>query len=129
MTINIDAKGLKCPEPIMLLHKAIRDSNSGDLIHLTATDKSTKRDVDKFCESEPWTRHLMAPESVLLEKKSCLLSKKQVQSMWTGQCAFIEEQDSPLTKGEIICYDESRNLVAVGTIENQLVTPKRCFIG
>jgi len=50
MTINIDAKGLKCPEPIMLLHKAIRDSNSGDLIHLTATDKSTERDVDKFCE-------------------------------------------------------------------------------
>ena len=50
MTINIDAKGLKCPEPIMLLHKAIRDSNSGDLIQLTATDKSTERDVDKFCE-------------------------------------------------------------------------------
>ena len=50
MTINIDAKGLKCPEPIMLLHKAIRDSNSGDLIYLTATDKSTERDVDKFCE-------------------------------------------------------------------------------
>ena len=50
MTINIDAKGLKCPEPIMLLHKAIRDSNSVDLIHLTATDRSTERDVSKFCE-------------------------------------------------------------------------------
>lgn len=50
MTINIDAKGLKCPEPIMLLHKAIRDSNSGDLIYLTATDRSTERDVSKFCE-------------------------------------------------------------------------------
>jgi tRNA 2-thiouridine synthesizing protein A len=50
MTINIDAKGLKCPEPIMLLHKAIRDSNSGDLIHLTTTDRSTERDVSKFCE-------------------------------------------------------------------------------
>ena len=50
MKINIDAKGLKCPEPIMLLHKAIRESNSGDLIYLTATDKSTERDVDKFCK-------------------------------------------------------------------------------
>jgi tRNA 2-thiouridine synthesizing protein A len=50
MIINIDAKGLKCPEPIMLLHKAIRESNSGDLIHLTATDKSTERDIDKFCK-------------------------------------------------------------------------------
>ena len=50
MKINIDAKGLKCPEPIMLLHKAIRESNSGDLISLSATDKSTERDVDKFCK-------------------------------------------------------------------------------
>ena len=50
MIINIDAKGLKCPEPIMLLHKAIRESNSGDWIHHTATDKSTERDIDKFCK-------------------------------------------------------------------------------
>ena len=50
MKIDIDAKGLKCPEPIMLLHKAIKESNPGDFIHLNATDISTERDVKKFCD-------------------------------------------------------------------------------
>lgn len=50
MKIKIDATGLKCPEPIMLLHKAIRESDDGDFIEMNATDPSTERDVDKFCE-------------------------------------------------------------------------------
>ena len=50
MKIEIDATGLKCPEPIMLLHKAIRESDDGDFIEMNATDPSTDRDVDKFCE-------------------------------------------------------------------------------
>ena len=41
MKIEVNALGLICPEPIMLLHKAIRDSDSGDLIELVASDKST----------------------------------------------------------------------------------------
>ena len=48
MKIEIDATGLKCPEPIMLLHKAIRESDDGDFIEMNATDPSTERDVDKF---------------------------------------------------------------------------------
>ena len=50
MKIKIDATWLKCPEPIMLLHKAIRESDDGDFIEMNATDPSTERDVDKFCE-------------------------------------------------------------------------------
>ena len=50
MKIEIDATGLKCPEPIMLLHKAIRESDDGDFIEMNATDPRTERDVDKFCE-------------------------------------------------------------------------------
>ena len=50
MKIEIDATGLKCPEPIMLLQKAIRESDDGDFIEMNATDPSTERDVDKFCE-------------------------------------------------------------------------------
>ena len=50
MKIEVNALGLVCPEPIMLLHKAIRDSDSGDLIELVASDESTERDIEKFCE-------------------------------------------------------------------------------
>ena len=54
MKIEIDATGLKCPEPIMLLHKAIRESRHGDTIEVFATDPSTERDIDKLLEYLMW---------------------------------------------------------------------------
>ena len=45
----LDAKGLFCPEPVMLLHKKIREINEGEVLVLVATDPSTTRDVPKFC--------------------------------------------------------------------------------
>lgn len=45
----LDACGLLCPEPVMLLHNKIRDMSEGDLLKLVATDPSTQRDVPKFC--------------------------------------------------------------------------------
>ncbi|PCJ28447.1 MAG: sulfurtransferase TusA [SAR86 cluster bacterium] len=47
--VELDASGLFCPEPVMLLHNKIRDMENGDLLQLTATDPSTTRDVPKFC--------------------------------------------------------------------------------
>lgn len=46
---ELDARGLFCPEPVMLLHNKIRDIEVGELLRLTATDPSTSRDVPKFC--------------------------------------------------------------------------------
>lgn len=47
--IRVDASGLFCPEPVMLLHNRFRDMQSGDTLLLIATDPSTTRDVPKFC--------------------------------------------------------------------------------
>ena len=47
---EVDATGLKCPEPVMLLHAAIRRAEAGETVLLTATDPSTQRDVANFCE-------------------------------------------------------------------------------
>ena len=46
----IDAKGLKCPEPLMLLHKAIYEAESGEEVLLISTDPMSVPDVKKFCE-------------------------------------------------------------------------------
>lgn len=46
---QLDASGLYCPEPVMLLHNKIRDMADGELLELLATDPSTTRDVPKFC--------------------------------------------------------------------------------
>ena len=34
----------------MLLHKAIHESKSGEIVELIATDPVAKKDVQKFCE-------------------------------------------------------------------------------
>jgi len=45
----LDTSGLLCPEPVMLLHKAVRELASGAVIEVIATDPSTTRDIPKFC--------------------------------------------------------------------------------
>lgn len=45
----LDACGLFCPEPVMMLHNRIREIRSGEVLKVTATDPSTQRDIPKFC--------------------------------------------------------------------------------
>jgi tRNA 2-thiouridine synthesizing protein A len=49
VTETLDACGLYCPEPVMMLHNKIRDIATGDILEIVATDPSTQRDVPKFC--------------------------------------------------------------------------------
>jgi tRNA 2-thiouridine synthesizing protein A len=46
---SLDASGLLCPEPVMMLHKIMREAVSGNLVEVVATDPSTLRDIPKFC--------------------------------------------------------------------------------
>lgn len=46
---TLDASGLLCPEPVMMLHNKIRELNTGDVLQVLATDPSTQRDIPKFC--------------------------------------------------------------------------------
>ena len=46
----LDTSGLLCPEPVMMLHGAVRDVATGQVIKVVATDPSTERDIPKFCQ-------------------------------------------------------------------------------
>ncbi len=46
---SLDASGLLCPEPVMMLHKIMREAGIGNLVEVIATDPSTLRDIPKFC--------------------------------------------------------------------------------
>lgn len=46
---ELDAIGLRCPEPVMMIRKTMRDLASGQVLKITADDPSTTRDVPKFC--------------------------------------------------------------------------------
>lgn len=45
----LDTKGLICPEPVMMLHRAIRKITAGELLIVESTDPSSMRDIPKFC--------------------------------------------------------------------------------
>lgn len=47
---TLDAQGLMCPEPVMLLHKCMREIQVGESVKVIATDPSTQRDIPKFCQ-------------------------------------------------------------------------------
>lgn len=46
---QLDARGLFCPEPVMMLHNKIADIAVGEELEVLATDPSTQRDIPKFC--------------------------------------------------------------------------------
>lgn len=47
--LQLNTRGLRCPEPVMMLHQAIRKSKSGEIVEVFATDPSTSWDIPKFC--------------------------------------------------------------------------------
>ncbi|MGM0953296.1 MAG: sulfurtransferase TusA [Pseudomonadota bacterium] len=47
---ELDARGLYCPEPVMMLHNRINDVAPGGVLRVVATDPSTTRDIPRFCQ-------------------------------------------------------------------------------
>ena len=46
---QLDAIGLRCPEPVMMVRLKIREMQIGETIAVTADDHSTTRDIPSFC--------------------------------------------------------------------------------
>ena len=47
---TLDALGLRCPEPVMMVRMNIRKINVGETLLVIADDPSTARDIPSFCE-------------------------------------------------------------------------------
>ncbi len=48
-THHLDAQGLRCPEPVMMVRKTIRKMEEGETLAILADDPSTVRDIPSFC--------------------------------------------------------------------------------
>jgi len=46
---SLDAIGLRCPEPVMMVRLNIRKIASGETILVKCDDPSTTRDIPSFC--------------------------------------------------------------------------------
>lgn len=45
----LDAMGLRCPEPVMMVRLKIRKIASGETLLIQCDDSSTTRDIPSFC--------------------------------------------------------------------------------
>ncbi|WP_413691573.1 sulfurtransferase TusA [Psychromonas sp. KJ10-2] len=46
---QLDALGLRCPEPVMVIRKTVRKLETGDMLEIIADDPATTRDIPSFC--------------------------------------------------------------------------------
>ncbi|WP_141674115.1 sulfurtransferase TusA [Gilliamella sp. wkB112] len=46
---QLNTLGLRCPEPIMLVRKTIRELTVGQVLYIIADDYATVRDIPSFC--------------------------------------------------------------------------------
>ncbi|TMP26619.1 sulfurtransferase TusA [Pseudoalteromonas rubra] len=47
---TLDAIGLRCPEPVMMIRGKVRKMQEGETLLILADDPSTTRDIPSFCE-------------------------------------------------------------------------------
>lgn len=47
----LDAKGLRCPLPVLKAKKALRDVPEGGLLRVLATDPGAVKDFPAFCQT------------------------------------------------------------------------------
>ncbi|CAM3702218.1 sulfurtransferase TusA [Rheinheimera salexigens] len=46
---TLDALGMRCPEPVMMIRLTIRNMQSGQSLLIIADDPATTRDIPAFC--------------------------------------------------------------------------------
>ena len=46
---TLDAQGLRCPEPVMMVRKTVRTMPVGETLLIIADDPATTRDIPGFC--------------------------------------------------------------------------------
>ena len=49
--VILDAKGLKCPLPVLKARKAMRDVPAGGVLRVLATDPGAVKDFEHFCKT------------------------------------------------------------------------------
>lgn len=49
--VVLDAKGLRCPLPVLKARKALKDVAAGGVLRVLATDPGAVRDFEAFCKT------------------------------------------------------------------------------
>lgn len=58
---TLDTQGLRCPEPVMMVRKSVRQMQGGETLLIVADDPATTRDIPGFCR---FMEHTLVAEAV-----------------------------------------------------------------
>jgi tRNA 2-thiouridine synthesizing protein A len=50
-TRTLDARGLRCPLPVLKARKALKELADGEILHVLATDPGAVKDFEAFCRT------------------------------------------------------------------------------
>lgn len=68
----LDTTGLRCPEPLMLIRKKIRDMSAGEVLFVKADDPATTRDIPHFCQ---FMQHTLVEQTLQAHNYSYKIKK------------------------------------------------------
>jgi tRNA 2-thiouridine synthesizing protein A len=69
---QLDAIGLRCPEPVMMVRLKIREVQIGETVSVTADDHSTTRDIPSFCR---FMEHQLLDSQILTSPYQYVIKK------------------------------------------------------
>ncbi|HGJ5876806.1 MAG TPA: sulfurtransferase TusA [Arsenophonus sp.] len=70
---TLDTQGLRCPEPIMMIRKMVRQMAEDETLLIIADDPATKRDIPAFCR---FMEHQLIAEDIQQLPYRYLIRKK-----------------------------------------------------
>jgi len=70
---ELDARGLSCPLPILRAKKALGELQSGQVLHIIATDPGSVKDFAAFCKQ---TGHELLSQAEADKEYTFFLKKK-----------------------------------------------------
>ncbi|HGJ5881932.1 sulfurtransferase TusA [Arsenophonus sp.] len=70
---TLDTQGLRCPEPMMMIRKMVRQMVEGETLLIIADDPATIRDIPAFCR---FMEHQLLAEEIQQPPCRYLIRKK-----------------------------------------------------
>lgn len=70
---TLDTQGLRCPEPMMMIRKMVRQMVEGETLLIIADDPATIRDIPAFCRL---MEHQLLAEEIQQPPYRYLIRKK-----------------------------------------------------
>ena len=61
MSVTVDARGLSCPQPVLMTMDEIKKTKAGEIIVLVDTDTS-KENVTRAAQSQGWSATEVTPD-------------------------------------------------------------------